>query len=311
MKQANSSIPIEGQYLYDAFSNSWSIGDVVSETQGPLTACIQLTRRCNMRCKYCFEPYDDDMDMEIQQLEQIISSLASSGTRLVRLTGGEPLLYRHIDKAVSLVNDYGMSVAIDTNASLLSKDAIGQLKKNVTFFAVSLDGDRFVHNKYRGKYLSVRNAVKLLRDDGIPVLISTVLTDQSINDIFELLKFAEEVGVLSLRIVPMLKRGKGQKVLNDKRILVNNDFVSELRKYKRQQGISLKVVIIDWTRVSPGSVIMIKKNGDMIGMPGADNIAGEVFIGNVLNSTVSEVWNVYSYKNNHIKKCLEKSVFSI
>ncbi len=300
------------QYLYDPGSNSWSTNDLIAEgSGGPLTACIQLTRRCNMKCRYCFEPYDDDYDMEIVQLDKILASLSDSGTRLVRLTGGEPLLYKHLEQAAGMVNDYGMSAAIDTNAVMLSKEYIRRLKNKVAFFAVSLDGGRFVHDKYRGKYHMVRNAIELLREDGVPVLISTVLTDQSLNDIFELIRFAQAEGVLSLRVVPMLRRGKGKSVTTGTGMPISIDFVSELREFKRRNRIGLKVIVIDWFQVLPGSVIMIKKNGDMIGMPGVDDIAGDVLIGNVLTSTVSGVWNAYAYKMNHINKCLEQSVVSL
>lgn len=298
-------------FLYDSAFNVWRKNFNNNEylSNGPLTACIQLTKRCNLKCLYCFEPDFIGTEIEINEISRIIKSLSEAGTQLVRLTGGEPFLYKKIFKVISLIKNYGMHVAIDTNATLLTPSIIKLVKKDIVFCGVSLDGNVYLHDRYRGEYLKVVNAMALLDEYGIPVIISTVLTEQSYHDIFHILDIANKINAVSIRIVPMLKRGRGFNVNLSNH---SNDFFDSLSEkiynYKIRNSISVKVIIINWNNTVAGSVIMIKPNGDMVGTPGDHDISEEIHIGNTLYDSIPEIWKKYKYSLNHINKCLERTV---
>ena len=109
---------------------------------------IGVTDRCNLRCTYCmpldvaFKPREELLtDEEITRVARVAAGL---GIRSVRITGGEPLLRRALDRLVRrLVEIPGIDdVALTTNGLLLAEQA-GPLKRaGLTRLNVSLDSLR-------------------------------------------------------------------------------------------------------------------------------------------------------------------------
>ena len=73
---------------------------------------ISVTDRCNFRCVYCmpkevfghdypFLPHADLLTFE--EITRIARVFVGLGVRKIRLTGGEPLLRRHLEKLVAML----------------------------------------------------------------------------------------------------------------------------------------------------------------------------------------------------------------
>jgi len=107
---------------------------------------ISVTDRCNLRCKYCM-PEDG---VELMQHEDVLSFedivqftkiAVSLGIRKIRLTGGEPLVRKHIVQLVALlaeiegIEDFGMT----TNGILLTKYAKPLKEAGLHRVNISLD----------------------------------------------------------------------------------------------------------------------------------------------------------------------------
>lgn len=302
------------QISYKPKTNTWSLNQKNNKylTTGPLTACFQITRKCNLNCIYCCEPDTNNTELGINNIIQIINSLYDAGTQLVRLTGGEPLLFEHIFKIIDLINDSGMNVAIDTNGTLLTSSIIQKIQKKIVFCGISLDGLPYIHNKFRSEYSKARNSISLLHKNRIPIIISMVLTEQNLQDIFHVLEIAQEVNAISVRIVPMMKRGRGKNLqLKNEPDNFIKSISAKISDHKKHTNISTKVILINWKNVGKGSVIMIKPDGNMVGTPGENDVSEEIQIGNILHSSISDIWKKYKYSENHIKKCLEETVEDI
>src|SRR5437667_7265074 len=94
---------------------------------------ISVTDRCNFRCTYCmpkevfgrdypFLPHDALLTFEeIARLARIFKSL---GVEKVRLTGGEPLLRKRIERLVAMLSEIGgLDLTLTTNGALLARKA--------------------------------------------------------------------------------------------------------------------------------------------------------------------------------------------
>lgn len=75
-------------------------------------ANIVLTYRCVNRCPYCFseqtrkqEQRTDAAELTLEELTHYLTLLRRSNVRQVRLLGGEPFVYRHIETALDAVLD--------------------------------------------------------------------------------------------------------------------------------------------------------------------------------------------------------------
>lgn len=111
---------------------------------------ISVTDRCNMRCGYCMprevfgaghrfiEPPEL---LSFQEIARLVGIAAQLGVRKVRLTGGEPLLRRHLERLVEmLAGTEGIEeVALTTNGLLLAGRARALADAGLTRATVSLD----------------------------------------------------------------------------------------------------------------------------------------------------------------------------
>lgn len=110
---------------------------------------ISVTDRCNFRCTYCmpremfgaeyaFLPHKEILTFE--EITLLAKSFVSYGVQKIRLTGGEPLLRRDIDRLVSqLAQIPNIDLSLTTNGSLLAKRARALKDAGLQRVTVSLD----------------------------------------------------------------------------------------------------------------------------------------------------------------------------
>jgi GTP 3',8-cyclase len=117
---------------------------------------ISVTDRCNFRCVYCMpkEVFGRDYSflerrelLTFEEIERTARILAGLGVTKVRLTGGEPLLRRELERLVEMLAPIpGLDLTLTTNGSLLPQKAAllaGAGLQRVTVSLDSLDDDVF------------------------------------------------------------------------------------------------------------------------------------------------------------------------
>jgi cyclic pyranopterin phosphate synthase len=115
---------------------------------------LSVTDRCNLRCQYCMPEADyvwlprEDI-LQFEEIETLVDVFLDLGVDKVRLTGGEPLLRRHVTDLVSRLagRDRIRDLAMTTNGVLLAPLAEDLKRAGLHRVTVSLDTlhrDRFV-----------------------------------------------------------------------------------------------------------------------------------------------------------------------
>ncbi|MFA7268669.1 MAG: GTP 3',8-cyclase MoaA [Sterolibacterium sp.] len=110
---------------------------------------ISVTDRCNFRCLYCMPKTVFGRDYpflphgELLSFEEIVRSariFASLGGSKIRLTGGEPLLRRNIERLIEMLAGIsGLELTLTTNGSLLARKAQSLRDAGLQRVTVSLD----------------------------------------------------------------------------------------------------------------------------------------------------------------------------
>ncbi len=110
---------------------------------------ISVTDRCNFRCVYCMpkEIYGRDYRflerrelLTFEELERLVRTFAGLGVEKVRLTGGEPLLRRELERLVEMLAAIpGLDLTLTTNGSLLPQKAQTLADAGLERVTVSLD----------------------------------------------------------------------------------------------------------------------------------------------------------------------------
>src|ERR1039457_2602108 len=89
-----------------------------------ILAHIIPTRRCNLSCTYCNEFDDVSKPVPADVMFQRLDQLASLGTTIVTISGGEPLLHPDLDRIVAHIRQRGMIAGMITNGYLLTVERI-------------------------------------------------------------------------------------------------------------------------------------------------------------------------------------------
>ena len=110
---------------------------------------ISVTDRCNFRCVYCMpkEVFDDDYAflprkqlLSFEEIVRVAKIFVDQGVEKIRITGGEPLLRRHLENLIEQLARLPVEITLTTNGSLLAKKARALKDAGLDRVTVSLDG---------------------------------------------------------------------------------------------------------------------------------------------------------------------------
>jgi GTP 3',8-cyclase len=115
---------------------------------------ISVTDRCNFRCVYCMpkDVFDKDYAflphsslLSFEEITRIARLFVAHGVEKIRLTGGEPLLRKDIEKLIAMLaalttpSGQPLDLTLTTNGSLLAKKAQALKDAGLKRVTVSLD----------------------------------------------------------------------------------------------------------------------------------------------------------------------------
>ena len=161
---------------------------------------VSVTDKCNLRCIYCMPegglPWlRRDEILSYEEITAIVRAAASVGVRTIRLTGGEPLARRNLNRLVEAVAAVpGIDdVALSTNGLLLEQQLPELVAAGLRRVNLSLDtlrADRFAAIARRSGLEGVLRGIDAaVRAGLVPVKLNCVVMRGKNDD--ELTDFAE------------------------------------------------------------------------------------------------------------------------
>ena len=109
---------------------------------------ISVTDRCNFRCVYCmpkevfgnaYRFMDRKELLSFEEIARLAGTFVSLGVEKLRITGGEPLVRRDLERLIELLAPLGADLTLTTNGSLLPAKAEALAKAGLRRITVSLD----------------------------------------------------------------------------------------------------------------------------------------------------------------------------
>ncbi len=181
------------------------------------TLRLSLTNNCNLSCLYC-DPSDKDNKLNnksylpYKDYVKAISKIHKlTKLKTVRLTGGEPILYKDIIPLISAVKQLGIkNVSMTTNATNLV-NIIPKLKKaGLNSINISMDAvDHNIFSKITKKNCldNVLSGIECAVNNGISVKINcTIIKNINECQIMPILKYAKNYGII-VRFLEVMKMG--------------------------------------------------------------------------------------------------------
>lgn len=179
---------------------------------------LSVTDRCDLRCSYCmprgFRDFEEPANwLAFDEIVRVVGAFAQLGLRRVRLTGGEPLLRRHVTvlaarlKAIPGIEDLSLS----TNGTQLAQHAAALRRAGVSRLNVSLDSlrpERVAQITGRDVLAGVLRGLMIARDEGFaPIKINMVpLPGVNDDEIDAIVEFCLEHGFI-LRLIEVMPVG--------------------------------------------------------------------------------------------------------
>ncbi|HEV2388466.1 MAG TPA: radical SAM protein [Candidatus Acidoferrales bacterium] len=109
-------------------------------TRHVLLAHIIPIRRCNLSCAYCNEYDKHSAPVPVSELNRRIDLLASFGTGIITLSGGEPLLHPDLDDVIRQIRRHRIIAGMITNGYLLTRQRIEGLNAaGLEYLQISID----------------------------------------------------------------------------------------------------------------------------------------------------------------------------
>jgi GTP 3',8-cyclase len=179
---------------------------------------ISVTDRCNFRCPYCmpkevfgsaFKFLAREELLTFEEVGRLARLFVLNGVHKVRLTGGEPLLRRDLERLVEqLAAIDGLDdIALTTNGSLLTREKARALKAaGLSRITISLD--------------SLDDAVFRAMND----------VDFPVARVLDAIDYAMEAGLTPLKIDVVVKRG------------VNADGITDIARRFRGTGAIVRFI---------------------------------------------------------------------
>lgn len=172
----------------------------------PRTVDLELTSRCNLRCRYCYYMGNEGVayeDLPTQRWLALFEELGRAKVMNVCLSGGEALLRSDIFELIDGVVRNRMRFQLLTNGGSITAEVARRLKATgrCDSVQVSLDGSRpEIHETLRGKgsFAPALSAIKILHAEGLPTTVRATIHAHNVEDLPALARLLlEEIGLPS------------------------------------------------------------------------------------------------------------------
>ena len=167
---------------------------------------IELTARCNLKCKYCyfFENENlDYIDLSTQEWTNFFEELGSIGVMKVSLAGGEPFFRKDLKEIIDSIVKNRMRFSLLSNGGLITDDIAAYIKSTgrCNSVQISLDGScAAVHDIGRGKgsFAGAIRGLEILTKHGIDTPVRYTIHHFNVDDLENAARFLlEDLGLPS------------------------------------------------------------------------------------------------------------------
>ena len=173
----------------------------------PQILYFRINNYCNAKCFMCDFWKNSHKDFDKSIFESVIDSLPN--IKLVRFTGGEPLLCPNLSYYVKICHNRGIFTSIITNGLLLEKKIDELVNEGINQVIISLDGSTpELHDKLRGTqglFSKIEKAVKLINKKYpfIKIRINTVVSYDNIYDLTNIYHWLKTYKISQWSIIPI------------------------------------------------------------------------------------------------------------
>ncbi|HEY1976688.1 MAG TPA: pyrroloquinoline quinone biosynthesis protein PqqE [Candidatus Baltobacteraceae bacterium] len=275
----------------------------------PLSLLCELTYRCNLQCPYCYNPLDlrrYDDELTASQWERVLAEAAAMGVVQAHFSGGEPTLYRGLERLVAAAHDAGLYGNLITQGTFLDDALLDRLlAAGLDHVQISVQADEAVlADEIAGAHVHEKKLDALARvaKRDVALTLNCVLHRRNHDAIEAIVALAERFGVSRLELANVQFYGwayRNRAALMPTREQVRRgEAVVDAARERLRGVMDIVYVLPDYFGDFPkpcmngwGSTFLtVAPNGDVLPCPAASAIDGMTFE-NVRARSLAEIWN--------------------
>lgn len=171
-------------------------------SKAPRHVSFALTNVCDLKCAYCYAPKDRS-ELSMEDLKNWITEIDRCGSLGVGFGGGEPTLYPKFAELCQFAAAYtDLAVSFTTHGHRITATMAEQLKGNVHFIRVSIDGLGETYERLRGRsFAGLLSQMELITSIA-PFGVNYVLNADTLPELSEAVSYWEQFGATEFLILP-------------------------------------------------------------------------------------------------------------
>ena len=232
--------------------------DINSKTYlSPYSCYINLTNKCNLRCRHCLGDYSvqNENELTFKEWKKVIDDIKNSKVFFINISGGEPTQSPHFKNFIRYLSKKGVHFILTTNGVFSKKirDFLMQNREYLIGIKISLDGpDAESHCFIRKCSGIIKNLdifditmdnILFFKKHKIPMTIASVLHKENIEKIDEFRKLIEKINPISWFISPIIPLGRAAlNEISECYEYFNIDFWNDLSVKNKEKRINTRLI---------------------------------------------------------------------
>lgn len=279
---------------------------------------IEITSRCNERCRHCYIPHEKKINsMSLSLFYKILKQINDMNLLHVTVSGGEPMLHKHLIEILRELNKANFSVNLLSNLTLLDEAILAEMKNNpllsvqTTLYSMNPD----IHDsitQVKGSFVKTQESILKLLAADIPMQISCPIMKQNLICYSDVVDWAQKfkIGVNSDYVIigqydHSIKNLNCRLTLDDIQSLISDEFNSgdEMywKKFEHKLSERKKMELDDFVCSVCNSSICVSEDGNVYPCAGWQDYV----VGNVNEMGLKDIWR-YSDKINYLRNLRRK-----
>jgi len=222
---------------------------------------FEVTHDCLLNCAHCSSKSrpDSGLSMDLVTYERILDEAYDMGVKLAVFSGGEPLLWDYIDKAISRSLEYGIETILYTTGNVTNAEkrlrelySIGLRRAIFSIFGSSAAEHEAV-TKYKGSYQQTIRVLIYCFNIGIKTEVHFVPLSCNYKNLMTIARLSAKLNVERISILRLVPQGRASDICEGQLNRCQNIELRNMIKLLREKGHDIRVG-------SPYNFLMLRKN---------------------------------------------------
>lgn len=199
MKQNGSSMKQDKDWLNRVRGKAWT-------TRVPLSATLELTSRCNLRCRHCYlgdqseQHKKRSLERDTEAVKASLREWADAGALYLLITGGDPMMRKDFAEIYRFARELGMLVTVFCDGILVTDKIIALFREwpprkvEISIYGATAETYETV-TRVPGSHAAAWRGIERLLEGGITVALKTVMMSLNEHEMEAMASQAAERGL--------------------------------------------------------------------------------------------------------------------